>query len=92
MIIHLIVFGISVASLPFICPELLEASPSLKSTHKYVGTTASQSVQLWMDVPFEAPHCCSAYYMKYIEFDLAHPIYLSTIKSDWKTWVKILNI
>ena len=41
------VYGIPVASLPFLCAELMEKSPSLRATNEYVGRIPSLQLQLW---------------------------------------------
>ena len=43
----IVVYGIPVATLPHLCPELLEVSPPLRDTHKHVGTTTSVQLQIW---------------------------------------------
>ncbi|OUS12452.1 acetoacetate decarboxylase [Gammaproteobacteria bacterium 53_120_T64] len=44
-----IVFGISVASIPQICPQLLAQSPALQTTCKEVKTVVTQAYQVWMN-------------------------------------------
>ncbi|CAN7279364.1 NAD(P)-binding protein [Pseudoduganella sp. LjRoot289] len=44
-----IVFGISVGSLPHVCPQLLEASPGLRTASERVQTVATQAYQVWLD-------------------------------------------
>ena len=46
----IIVFGIPVGSLPYLCSELLEASPSLRNTNTYIGRTSSAQLQMWGDI------------------------------------------
>ena len=43
----IIVYGIPVGSLPFLCGELLGKSPSLRATNKYIGRVPSLQFQLW---------------------------------------------
>jgi uncharacterized protein with NAD-binding domain and iron-sulfur cluster len=44
-----VVFGISVGSLPVLCPRLLEQSPALRTTSEQVQTVATQAYQVWLD-------------------------------------------
>ncbi len=44
-----IIFGISIESLPFLCPQLLEQSPALKASKDNIKTTVTQAYQLWTD-------------------------------------------
>lgn len=44
-----IVFGISVGSLPVVCPQLLAQSPALLATAEKVRTVATQAYQVWLD-------------------------------------------
>ena len=44
-----VVFGISVGSLPVLCPRLLEQSPALRTTSEQVKTVATQAYQVWLD-------------------------------------------
>ena len=44
-----IVFGLSIGSLPHVCPKLLEKSPDLKAAADNVKTVATQSYQVWSD-------------------------------------------
>jgi uncharacterized protein with NAD-binding domain and iron-sulfur cluster len=44
-----IVFGISVGSLPALCPQLLAQSPALLATSEKVRTVATQAYQVWLD-------------------------------------------
>ena len=46
----IIVFGIPVGSLPYLCSELLEASPSLSNANKYIGRIASVQLQMWGNI------------------------------------------
>ena len=43
----IIVYGIAVGSLPFLCEELLEKSPSLRATNEYIERVPSLQIQLW---------------------------------------------
>lgn len=43
-----VVLGISIGSLPFICKELLDASPRWRAMVDHVGTTQTQAVQMWL--------------------------------------------
>ena len=43
----IIVYGIPVGSLPYLCEELLEKSPSLRATNDYIGRIPSLQFQLW---------------------------------------------
>ena len=43
----IIVFGIPVGSLPYLCAELLEKSPSLRATNELIGRIPSLQFQLW---------------------------------------------
>ena len=43
----IIVYGIPVGSLPFLCEELLEKSPSLRATNEYIERVPSLQIQLW---------------------------------------------
>ena len=45
----IIVFGIPVGSLPYLCPELLEVSPNLRDASKYMGKVPSFQLQLHVD-------------------------------------------
>ena len=49
----IIVYGIPVGSLPFLCPELLENSSSLKEMNDHIGTVASLHIQLWSTMDLE---------------------------------------
>ncbi len=42
-----IIFGISIASIPHLCPQLLAQSPALKTTVEKVKTVVTQAYQLW---------------------------------------------
>jgi len=44
-----VVFGISVGSLPVVCPQLLERSPKLRLAAEKVQTVATQAYQVWLD-------------------------------------------
>ncbi len=44
-----VVFGISVGSLPDLCPQLLAKSPALLATSEKVKTVATQAYQVWLD-------------------------------------------
>ncbi|MCP3063990.1 NAD(P)-binding protein [Myxococcus sp. K38C18041901] len=44
-----VVYGIPVASLPILCPRLLERSPALKATAEKVQSVATQAYQVWLD-------------------------------------------
>lgn len=44
-----VVFGISVGSLPALCPRLLANSPALLATAENVQTVATQAYQVWLD-------------------------------------------
>ncbi|CAN7585526.1 NAD(P)-binding protein [Duganella sp. LjRoot269] len=44
-----VVFGISVGSLPALCPQLLAQSPALRTTAEQVRTVATQAYQVWLD-------------------------------------------
>lgn len=44
-----VVFGISVGSLPVLCPQLLANSPALLATSEHVKTVATQAYQVWLD-------------------------------------------
>ena len=48
-----IVFGLSVASLPHVCSQLLPLSPALKNAAEKVQSVATQAYQVWLtkDVP-----------------------------------------
>jgi hypothetical protein len=43
------VFGISIGSLPVLCPQLLAQSPALLATSEKVQTVATQAYQVWLD-------------------------------------------
>ena len=43
----IIVYGIPVGSLPFLCGELLEKSPSLRATNECIERAPSLQIQLW---------------------------------------------
>ncbi|HYH94664.1 NAD(P)-binding protein [Hyalangium sp.] len=43
-----VVFGIPVASVPFLCPTLLELSPAWRRMVKEVATIETQAFQLWL--------------------------------------------
>ena len=49
----IIIFGIPIGSLPYLCSELLEASPSLRYANKYIGRIPSIQLQLYIDVSRE---------------------------------------
>lgn len=44
-----IIFGISLASIPLLCPQLLAQSPALKTTTKEVKTVVTQAYQVWLN-------------------------------------------
>jgi hypothetical protein len=44
-----VVFGISIGSLPALCPQLLAQSPALLATSEKVKTVATQAYQVWLD-------------------------------------------
>ncbi|MET0321613.1 MAG: NAD(P)-binding protein [Duganella sp.] len=44
-----VVFGISIGSLPVLCPQLLAHSPALLATSDKVQTVATQAYQVWLD-------------------------------------------
>ena len=44
-----VVFGISIGSLPVLCPQLLAQSPALRTTSEQVQTVATQAYQVWLD-------------------------------------------
>ena len=43
----IIVYGIPVGSLAYLCPELLDKSPSLRATNEHIGRTSSVNLQFW---------------------------------------------
>jgi uncharacterized protein with NAD-binding domain and iron-sulfur cluster len=43
-----VVFGLSVASLPYVCAKLLEQSPALKATSDRVKTVVTEAYQVWL--------------------------------------------
>lgn len=45
----LVIFGISVGSLPHLCSDLLEQSPGLKTMSEKVKTVVTQAYQVWSD-------------------------------------------
>ena len=45
----IIIFGIPVSSLSYLCPELLAASPNLRNAKEHIATTSSMQLQLWID-------------------------------------------
>ena len=49
----IVVYGIPVGSLPFLCPELLGKSPSLKATNEHIGRVPSLQFQLWGTLDLE---------------------------------------
>ena len=49
----IIISGIPVTSLSYLCPELLEASENLRNAKEHIETTASMQLQLWTDEPRE---------------------------------------
>ena len=44
-----VVFGISVGSLPALCPKLLDYSPALRTVSEKVQTVATQAYQVWLN-------------------------------------------
>jgi uncharacterized protein with NAD-binding domain and iron-sulfur cluster len=44
----LVLFGISLASIPYLCPELIAASPKWKAMVDHLETVRTQAVQLWL--------------------------------------------
>ncbi len=44
-----VVFGISIGSLPVLCPQLLAQSPALLATSEKVRTVATQAYQVWLN-------------------------------------------
>lgn len=42
-----IIFGISLASVPYLCPQLINKSPALKTTTEKVKTVVTQAYQTW---------------------------------------------
>jgi uncharacterized protein with NAD-binding domain and iron-sulfur cluster len=49
-----IILGISIGAFPFICKQLIAASPRFGEMVEHVKTTQTQSVQLWFDGPLPA--------------------------------------
>ncbi|WP_143872640.1 NAD(P)-binding protein [Catenovulum sediminis] len=45
----LVIFGISVGSIPHLCPQLLAQDSKLKRMVDKIGTVATQAYQLWID-------------------------------------------
>ena len=45
----IVVYGMPVATLPHLCPELLQMSPALKAAYTFVGRTTSIQLQLWIN-------------------------------------------
>jgi uncharacterized protein with NAD-binding domain and iron-sulfur cluster len=43
-----VVLGISIASLPFVCPELIQANPAFAAMVEQVKTVRTQAFQLWL--------------------------------------------
>ena len=85
----IVVFGISVASLPFLCSQLLEASPSLRSTHQHVGTTASQITVVWFDISAQK-YITPEYFMKELKFEFSDPmIYARRQITKFENWERI---
>jgi len=48
-----IIFGISIASLPHLCPKLLEKSAPLKTTTEKIKTVVTQAYQVWNNVTLD---------------------------------------
>ena len=48
-----IIFGISLASIPLLCPQLVAQSPTLKATTKAVKTVVTQAYQVWLNKDLE---------------------------------------
>jgi uncharacterized protein with NAD-binding domain and iron-sulfur cluster len=48
-----VIFGISVASLPYLCPQLLEKSEPLRKTTEKIKTVVTQAYQVWNNVTLE---------------------------------------
>jgi len=48
-----VILGVSVASIPYIAPSLLAASPALKQTTEKVETVCTQAFQLWFNKDVE---------------------------------------
>ncbi|TDF36571.1 hypothetical protein EYS14_17760 [Alteromonadaceae bacterium M269] len=48
-----VIFGISVASLPHLCPQLLENDEKLKKCSEELKAVATQAFQVWTDVGFD---------------------------------------
>ncbi len=44
-----VVFGISIGSLPHLCPKLLAQSPALKTTSEKVKTVVTEAYQVWLN-------------------------------------------
>ncbi|MFP8967396.1 NAD(P)-binding protein [Pokkaliibacter sp. CJK22405] len=49
-----VILGISVASLPALCPTLMTLSPAFATMTQQIQTVATQAVQLWMNKDIEA--------------------------------------
>ncbi len=87
-----IVFGISIAAIPYLCPELLAASPKWQNMVEKVTTVQTQTMQIWMnqtttelgwDIPFKNPTDCvvGATYLNPIDgqVDFTHLL-------PWESW------
>ena len=48
-----VVLGISIGAFPYVCPELIDASPRFKRMVYGIKTAQTQAVQLWLDAPRE---------------------------------------
>jgi uncharacterized protein with NAD-binding domain and iron-sulfur cluster len=48
-----VVLGISLGSVPFVCEQLVDASPAWRDMVKKVGTIQTQSFQLWLSEPVD---------------------------------------
>ncbi|WP_440055900.1 NAD(P)-binding protein [Pseudoalteromonas sp. T1lg65] len=81
----LVVFGISVASLVHLCPELLQKDSALNSQATLVNTVATQAMQLWLNKTDQQ--------LGYQEFagSTEHPI-LSSFSQPFDTWASMGNL
>lgn len=48
-----VIFGISLASIPLLCPKLVAQSPALKTTTQEVKTVVTQAYQVWLNQNLE---------------------------------------
>lgn len=94
-----IVFGISVGSIPQLCPQLLTQSPALKTTTEKVKTVVTQAYQVWLnkdlsemgwsDQPNGEEPVLSGFSEPY---DTWAPMDQLLCREDWPSGIEVKNV